>query len=80
MITLDPSEVEDAPSVPRRHQPRTSPHFVSLGWSLPLSRSAVAPSPKTHSFSPSAWLRANPKGDVKLAIIRARELGYQVVK
>jgi hypothetical protein len=64
MITLDSSEVENAPVVPRRHQPRTNPHF----------------SPKTHSFSPSVWLRANPKGDVKNAIIRARELGYQVVK
>lgn len=65
MINLDPSEVENEPAVaPRRHQSTTSPHFT----------------PKTHSFSPSAWLRANPKGDVKRAIIRARELGYQVVK
>jgi hypothetical protein len=64
VITLDPSEVENAPSVPRRHQPRTSPHFT----------------PKTHVFSQSAWLRANPKGDVKRAFNRALELGYRVVK
>jgi hypothetical protein len=36
------------------------------------------PSPQTHSFSKSAWMRANPKGDVNAAAAAAQQAGFAV--
>jgi hypothetical protein len=38
------------------------------------------PSPQTHSFSLSAWQRANPQGDANAAKADAQQKGYQVVQ
>jgi hypothetical protein len=36
------------------------------------------PTPQTHTFSLSAWQKANPKGDVNAAKTAAQAAGYQV--
>ncbi len=40
----------------------------------------ATPAPQTHLFSASAWLRANPKGDVNAAIAAAKQQNYQVTQ
>ena len=39
----------------------------------------AAPTPPTHTFSVSAWQKANPNGDVNAAKAAARQAGYPVV-
>ena len=55
---------EEVEDAPRSVRPRTYPH----------------PRPATHAFSVSAWLRANPGGNVERAIAKARDLGFEVTK
>lgn len=38
----------------------------------------TGPTPQTHSFSLSAWQRANPKGDANAAKAAAQKAGYEV--
>lgn len=38
------------------------------------------PQPASHAFSPTAWSRANPGGDVNAAIAAAKAQGYPVVQ
>jgi hypothetical protein len=40
----------------------------------------IAAAPRTHEFSVSAWVKANPAGDVKTATALAEKNGYTVVK
>jgi DNA-binding protein Fis len=42
--------------------------------------SGAAPAPSTHTFSLSAWQKANPKGDPAAAKAAAAQAGYQVVQ
>jgi len=44
------------------------------------SGAATAPAPQTHSFSLSAWQKANPNGDPNAAKAAAQQAGYQVVQ
>jgi hypothetical protein len=40
----------------------------------------AAPQPASHAFSPSAWSKANPGGDVNAAIAAAKAQGFPVVQ
>ena len=39
---------------------------------------ASTPKPATHSFSPTAWQKANPNGNLNAAIAKAKKLGFKV--
>jgi hypothetical protein len=53
------------------------------GAGSPTAPAAPAPTsnatPQTHTFSLSAWLRANPKGDAAAAQKAAQDAGYKVI-
>ena len=46
----------------------------------PAPQKAAAPAPATHVFSPSAWQRANPQGDVNAAIQAAKAQNFTVTQ
>lgn len=46
----------------------------------PAGSSTSQPAPTSHVFSRSAWLKANPGGDVNAASAQARKQGYTVTK
>lgn len=37
-------------------------------------------SPETHVFHPATWRKANPAGDLKRAIAKAKAQGYTVIE
>ena len=62
--------------------------YVKMKAMLPSSGTSQAsspqtvqtPAPQTHSFSLSAWQKANPNGDVNTAKAAALQQGYQVIQ